>query len=92
MKTKLLCLFTAAIVLTTTTLVVRAAVPPAENLLPADTFLFFTVPDCDALRAAARAIDALYQEAEAGPAGLRQGRTLRQLRLTPGFPVLPGPP
>jgi hypothetical protein len=34
--------------------VVRAAISPAENLLPADTLAFFTVPDCDAFRAAAK--------------------------------------
>src|ERR1700743_303221 len=33
---------------------VRAAIPPAENLLPADTFVFFTIPDWDALRAASK--------------------------------------
>jgi hypothetical protein len=32
----------------------RAAIPPAENLLPADTFVFVTVPDADALRAASK--------------------------------------
>src|ERR1700761_1002290 len=32
----------------------RAAIPPAENLLPADTFVFFTVPDCDVLRATSK--------------------------------------
>ena len=31
---------------------VRAAIPPAENLLPSDTLLLLTVPDCAALRAA----------------------------------------
>jgi len=31
---------------------IHAAIPPAENLLPADTFVFFTIPDCNALRAA----------------------------------------
>ena len=31
----------------------RAAIPPAENLLPSDTLFFLTVPDCAALRAAA---------------------------------------
>jgi len=30
----------------------RAAIPPAENLLPADTLLLLDVPDCAALRAA----------------------------------------
>ena len=29
---------------------IEAAIPPAENLLPADTFFLFTVPDCAALR------------------------------------------
>lgn len=33
---------------------VRASIPPAENLLPADTLAFFTVPDCTALRAASK--------------------------------------
>ena len=37
-----------------TTRVVCAAIPPAENLLPADTFVFFTIPDFDALRAAGK--------------------------------------
>jgi hypothetical protein len=32
----------------------RAAVPPAENLLPSDTLGFLTVPDCNALRAASK--------------------------------------
>ncbi len=32
----------------------RAAIPPAENLLPADTLLVVSVPDCAGLRAAAR--------------------------------------
>ncbi|HUB86716.1 MAG TPA: hypothetical protein VMB22_02410 [Verrucomicrobiae bacterium] len=31
----------------------RAAIPPAENLLPADTLFFFTAPDCTAWRAVA---------------------------------------
>jgi hypothetical protein len=31
----------------------RAAIPPAENLLPADTLFFLTIPDCAALRTAA---------------------------------------
>ncbi len=33
---------------------VRAAIPPAENLLPSDTYGFFTMPDCAAFRAAAK--------------------------------------
>ena len=33
---------------------IYAAVPPAENLLPADTVGFLTVPDCSALRTAAK--------------------------------------
>ena len=53
MTTKYLRLFTAASLLTVATFV-RAAVPPAENLLPADTLLLVTVPDFAALRAAAR--------------------------------------
>jgi len=32
----------------------KAAIPPAENLLPADTLLFFTVPDCAAARVSAK--------------------------------------
>lgn len=31
---------------------VKAAIPPAENLLPSDTLLVVTVPDCNRLRAA----------------------------------------
>ncbi|HUC85402.1 MAG TPA: hypothetical protein VL970_09440, partial [Candidatus Acidoferrales bacterium] len=31
-----------------------AAIPPAENLLPADTLAFFSVPDCAAARSAAK--------------------------------------
>jgi hypothetical protein len=31
-----------------------AAIPPAENVLPSDTFVFFTIPDFDALRAASK--------------------------------------
>ena len=31
----------------------RAAIPPAENLLPSDTLFFLTIPDCAALRTAA---------------------------------------
>src|SRR6516225_1688032 len=32
----------------------RAAIAPAENLLPSDTLAFVTVPDCNAFRAAAK--------------------------------------
>lgn len=32
----------------------RAAIPPAENLLPSDTLAFFAMPDCAAARAAAK--------------------------------------
>ena len=32
---------------------VRATIPPAENLLPADTLFFLAIPDCAALRTAA---------------------------------------
>lgn len=37
-----------------TAALLSAAVPPAENLLPSDTLGFFTVPDCNALRAASK--------------------------------------
>ena len=53
MTTKLLRLCAATFFLTSATLV-RAAIAPAENLLPADTLAFFTVPDCPALRAASK--------------------------------------
>jgi hypothetical protein len=33
---------------------ISAEIPPAENLLPSDTLLMFTVPDCSAFRAAAQ--------------------------------------
>jgi hypothetical protein len=39
--------FAASLTFATST---RAAIPPAENLLPADTLFLFTVPDCAALR------------------------------------------
>src|SRR5665213_25969 len=32
----------------------RAAIPPAENLLPSDTLAFLSVPDCAAVRVAAK--------------------------------------
>ncbi len=50
MNTNFLRLGVATIFLTTTSLL-RAAIAPAENLLPADTLAFFTVPDSAALRA-----------------------------------------
>jgi hypothetical protein len=53
MTAKLFRLSAAGLFLGTTTLL-RAAVPPAENLLPADTLGFVTVPDCAALRAASK--------------------------------------
>jgi len=37
----------------TFTTFLRAAIPPAENLLPSDTLFFLTIPDCAALRTAA---------------------------------------
>jgi hypothetical protein len=49
MNTNFLRLVAAALFLTGTTLL-RAAIAPAENLLPADTLAFFTVPDTAALR------------------------------------------
>jgi hypothetical protein len=51
MTTKLLRLGAATLFLTSATLL-RAAIAPAENLLPADTLAFFTVPDTAAFRAA----------------------------------------
>src|SRR5471030_340462 len=33
---------------------IRAAIPPAENLLPSDTLFLLTAPDCAAFRAAVR--------------------------------------
>jgi hypothetical protein len=53
MKTKSLCLTAAALLLASVTLT-RAAIAPAENLLPSDTLGFFTVPDCNALRTASK--------------------------------------
>jgi len=53
MTIKLLRLAVAGVFLTTTSLL-QAAIPPAENLLPSDTLAFFTVPDCNALRAASK--------------------------------------
>jgi hypothetical protein len=37
----------------TFTACLRAAIPPAENLLPSDTLFFLTIPDCATLRTAA---------------------------------------
>jgi hypothetical protein len=53
MTTKFLRLCTTALFLTSTPLL-RAAIAPAENLLPADTLAFFTVPDTAAFRAACK--------------------------------------
>src|ERR1039457_4720447 len=53
MTTNLLRLAAVSIFLTTTSLL-RAAIPPTENLLPADTLAFFAVPDCAAVRVAAK--------------------------------------
>jgi hypothetical protein len=47
-------IFIAAFVASLTfTASLRAAVPPAENLLPSDTLFLLTIPDCTALRTAA---------------------------------------
>ena len=46
--------FVTAALLATTAGLIHAAIPPAENLLPADTLGFFTVPDCTAFRTAAK--------------------------------------
>ena len=53
MTTKFLRLGAAAIFLTSASLLC-AAIAPAENLLPADTLAFFTVPDTTAFRAACK--------------------------------------
>ena len=53
MTTKLLRLSALGLFLGTATLL-RAAIAPAENLLPADTLAFYTVPDCNVFRAAAK--------------------------------------
>ncbi len=53
MTSKLLRFAAVATFLATASLT-RAAIPPAENLLPADTFVFFTVPDGDTLFAASK--------------------------------------
>jgi hypothetical protein len=54
MTAKLLRLGTAVLFLTSVSWV-RAAIAPAENLLPADTLAFFTVPDTAVLRTAWKA-------------------------------------
>ena len=46
--------FSAVTICLATSFSLRAAVAPAENLLPADTLGFFTVPDCNALRAVSK--------------------------------------
>ena len=46
--------FAAIGIFLTTASLIHAAIPPAESLLPADTFVFFTIPDCNALRAASK--------------------------------------
>jgi hypothetical protein len=53
MTTKILRLAIAGVFLTITVFT-RAAIAPAENLLPADTIAFFTVPDCAVFRAVAK--------------------------------------
>jgi len=53
MIAKLLRLGAVTVLLGSTSLL-RAAIPPAENLLPADTLAFLAVPDCAAVRVAAK--------------------------------------
>lgn len=53
MTTKLFRLSAATIFLAAS-FSLRAAVAPAENLLPADTLAFFTVPDCNVFRATSK--------------------------------------
>jgi hypothetical protein len=52
MLTKNFHLIFFATFVTTLTVSLRAAIPPAENLLPADTLLVITAPDCATLRSA----------------------------------------
>jgi hypothetical protein len=52
MTTKFLCLSTVVLLLAAPRS--PAAIPAAENLLPADTLAFFAVPDCAAARMAAK--------------------------------------
>ena len=52
MKLKISCAVSAAFLLIVFS--ISAAIPPAENLLPADTLFMFSVPDCSVLRAAAQ--------------------------------------
>jgi hypothetical protein len=47
-------LLAVAVITLTFTASSRAAIPPAENILPSDTLLLITVPDFSALRSAAR--------------------------------------
>ncbi len=51
---RLLCLLAAAVFLGNLAPLHAAVIPPAENLLPADTIVFFTVPDCNAVRTASK--------------------------------------
>jgi hypothetical protein len=53
MNTKLFRFAVATVLLAGSTLI-RAAMAPAENLLPADTLAFFTAPDCAALRVSSK--------------------------------------
>lgn len=53
MKRNLLTWFAATLVLATS-VSLRAAIAPAENLLPADTLAFFSIPDCNAFRTASK--------------------------------------
>ncbi|HEV2694455.1 MAG TPA: hypothetical protein VG347_16295, partial [Verrucomicrobiae bacterium] len=53
MTKNILRLAVAGVFLATNSLL-RAAIAPAENLLPADTIAFFTVPDCNVLRDASK--------------------------------------
>ena len=51
MKTLRLIFIAASVASLTFANSIRATIPPAENLLPADTLFLVTVPDCAALRA-----------------------------------------
>jgi hypothetical protein len=53
-KTPRLIILAAFVAALTLTISLRAAIPPAENLLPADTLFVVTAPDCAAMRNAMR--------------------------------------
>ena len=57
----------AALLILAATTLARAAIPPAENLLPADTLFLLDVPDCAALRAASQSWEQILQTQHRDP-------------------------